>query len=96
VEGPLAMIHRIRLQRDLDLLGDIPEFIMRKAEERLLEEPWTYWRYPLGAATRREPRLYERAATGDPPPVADPSLQIKGPPPAGSVTGPPRNSHETG
>jgi hypothetical protein len=28
---------------------------MRKAEERLLEEPWTYWRYPLGAARRREP-----------------------------------------
>lgn len=81
VEGPLAMIHRIRLQRDLDLLGDIPEFIMRKAEERLLEEPWTYWRYPLGAATRREPRLYERASTADPPPVADPSLQIKGRPP---------------
>jgi hypothetical protein len=56
VEGPLAMLNRIRLQRGLDLLADVPEFLLPRVEERLLEEPWTYWRYPLGAATKRDPR----------------------------------------
>ncbi|NIP82559.1 MAG: hypothetical protein GWM90_26410, partial [Gemmatimonadetes bacterium] len=51
----MAALDRLRVERGIDVLGDIPEFITRRAEERLVEEPWTYWRYPLGAASRREP-----------------------------------------
>jgi hypothetical protein len=87
VARPMMALHRIRLERGLDLLGDLPELIMRRAEKRLLEEPWTYWRYPLGAYRRRDLRLYEPLSTAEPPPAADPSLQIKA-----SVRGPgPRN-----
>jgi hypothetical protein len=83
VAGPLAALHRIRVERDLDLLGDMPEFIIRRAEERLVEEPWTYWRYPLGANRRRDPKVYAPLRAEPPPPMADPSLQIKAPvPPA--------------
>jgi hypothetical protein len=83
VEAPMAALHRLRLRPGMDLLGDLPEFIIRRAEERLIEEPWTYWRYPLGAARRRDPRVYEPLSTAAPPPVADPALQIKAPPGAG-------------
>lgn len=80
VAGPLMALHRIRLAHGLDLLGDLPELIMRRAEKRLLEEPWTHWRYPLGAHRRRGLRLYEPLSTAEPPLVADPSLQIKASP----------------
>jgi hypothetical protein len=79
VVAPMAALRRVRLERGLDLLGDIPEFVLRKAEERLLEEPWTYWRYPLGSARRRDPRVYEPLRVTEPPPAADRSLQIKAP-----------------
>jgi hypothetical protein len=79
VEAPSAALHRLRVETGIDLLGDIPEFIMRRAEDRLLEGPWTYWRYPLGSARRRGLRLYEPLGTADPPPASDPSLQIKAP-----------------
>jgi hypothetical protein len=84
VDEPLAALHRFRVEHGLDLLGDIPEFIIRRAEERLIEEPWTYWRYPLGASRRREPRVYAPPGVADPPPIADPALQVKAP-----VGGPP-------
>jgi hypothetical protein len=78
--GPgMAALARLRLEHGLDVLGDIPEIISRKAEERLVEEPWTYWRYPLGAASRREPMVYQPLAPDGPPPAADPELQIKAP-----------------
>jgi hypothetical protein len=79
VAGPLAALHRLRVERGLDLLGDIPEFIIRRAEERLVEEPWRYWRYPLGASRRREPRVYAPSSMEEPPPIADPALQVKAP-----------------
>lgn len=82
LSAPMAALHRIRLQRGLDLLGDIPEFMLRRAEERLVETPWTYWRYPLGANRRRDPRVYEPLRVSPPPPAADRSLQIKAPPSA--------------
>jgi hypothetical protein len=83
VAGPLATLHRIRVERDLDLLGDMPELIIRRAEERLVEGPWTYWRYPLGANRRRDPLVYAPLRAERPPPLSDPSLQIKAPvPPA--------------
>jgi hypothetical protein len=69
----------LRLERGLDLLGDIPEFISRKTGERLVQEPWTYWRYPLGAARRREPRVYDSVRVEPPPAAAERSLQIKAP-----------------
>ncbi len=75
----LRALARLRLERGLDVLGDIPEIISRKAEERLVEEPWTYWRYPLGAASRREPMVYQPLTPAAPPPAADPELQIKAP-----------------
>jgi hypothetical protein len=87
VEGPMLALRRVQLDRDLDLLGDMPEFVLRRAEERLVEEPWTYWRYPLGAYRRRELRLYEPLDPAPPPPAADPDLQIKAPP-AGRSPGP--------
>ncbi len=96
--APLMALHRIQLDTGLDLLGDLPEVIIRRAEERLLEEPWTYWRYPLGAARRRSLHLYEPLATGQPPPAADPALQIKAPPGKASpgkgppVQGPPMDT----
>jgi hypothetical protein len=83
VTAPMLALQRIRLQTGLDLLGDLPEFISRRAEERLVEEPWTYWRYPFGSARRRDVRLYEPLDTRPPPAAADPSFQIKAPPGAG-------------
>jgi hypothetical protein len=80
VDEPLAALQRFRVEHGLDLLGDVPEFIIRRAEERLIEEPWTYWRYPLGASRRREPRVYAPPSVADPPPIADPALQVKAPP----------------
>jgi hypothetical protein len=79
VAAPTEAIHRLRVDRGVDILADMPEFISHRAEARLLEEPWVYWRYPFGAARRRELRLYEPPHTDDPPPAADPSLQIKAP-----------------
>jgi hypothetical protein len=89
VAGPVAALNRLRVERGLDLLGDLPEFIMRRAEERLIGQPWTYWRYPLGASRRREPRVYAPPSMREPPPIADPALQVKAPPgaPAGPTRG---------
>jgi hypothetical protein len=91
VAAPRMALHRIRLSTGIDMLGDIPEFVLRRAEDRLVEEPWTYWRYPLGAARRRDLRLYEPLETTDPPPAADRSLQIKAP---GGPTPPPQGTLE--
>ena len=43
----------------------------------MLSQPWTYWRYPLGAGTRREQRLYEKRVEHELPAASDPALQIK-------------------
>jgi hypothetical protein len=81
IAEPEQALEQLRLRQGLDLLGDIPEFISRTAERRLLEEPWTYWRYPMGAARRREPLVYASIrADGEPPSAADPALQVKAPP----------------
>jgi hypothetical protein len=79
VAEPSMALHRIRLERGLDLLGDLPELLMHRAEKRLLEKQWTFWRYPLGAYRRRELRLYEPLGVAEPSPAADLSLQIKAP-----------------
>lgn len=83
VEEAARTIERLRLQQGLDLLGDIPEIIHRHATRRMLEEPWTHWRYPLGAARRRDPFLYDPMTPEATPAAADRSLQVKAPrPPA--------------
>ena len=76
---PSAALDRVRLATGVDVLGDIPEFISRPARRRMLEEPWTYWRYPLGAARRRDPLVYDPLRTMEPPPAADRALQVKAP-----------------
>lgn len=77
LERPSRALDRILRQKGLDVLGDIPEFISRQARRRMLEEPWTYWRYPLGANRRRDPLLYD-AVGGDPAPAAaERELQVK-------------------
>jgi len=81
VEEPMRKLDRMRLEQGLDLLGDLPEIISRRAEERLVEEPWSYWRYPLGATRRREPLVYQAPRTREPPAAADRALQIKAPSP---------------
>lgn len=78
----LAMdgLTRLKVERGIDLLGDLPEIVTRRAERRLVEEPWMYWRYPYGAATRWNPHLYEPLRPSSPPAAADRDLQIKAPP----------------
>ena len=77
--GPtqLAALDRARLTLGRDVLADVPEFLLRRVSRHLMAQPWRYWRYPLGAASRQEPRLYARDFPDDPPPAADPGLQIK-------------------
>ena len=70
-------LYRLRVHEGLDLLEDVPEFVERWAARQMLSQPWTYWRYPLGAATRREQRLYEQRVEPRVPPASDPALQIK-------------------
>ena len=76
---PTRAVDRLRVEGGLDLLGDLPEFITTQATRRMLEEPWTYWRYPLGAARRRDPLLYDPLGPAEAPPAADPALQVKAP-----------------
>lgn len=79
VSAAMSGLSRLRMERGVDILGDLPEIISRRAEKRLVEEPWTYWRYPLGAASRRQPYVYEALQPDDPPAAADRTLQIKAP-----------------
>jgi len=76
-EGYVQALDHARVRTGTDLLADLPEFITRRAARHLMRQPWRYWRYPLGAATRRDPRLYGLPRPTNPPPLADPNLQIK-------------------
>jgi hypothetical protein len=73
----LVALDRMRLRFGRDVLGDVPEFMARRVSRHLMSQPWRYWRYPLGAATREEARLYGLEEPIVPPPAADPELQIK-------------------
>lgn len=79
IERYLDAIDHARVRTGIDILADLPEFIARRAARHLVTQPWRYWRYPLGAATRRERRLYGMPVDTPPPPLADPALQIKAP-----------------
>lgn len=81
-DDPLARparkrLEALRLTSGVHILGDLPELIAPMTADRLLSLPWRYWRYPLGAASRRLPRLYGRVPSPEPPPAADPELQLK-------------------
>ncbi|HUE76487.1 MAG TPA: hypothetical protein VMM83_00970, partial [Longimicrobiales bacterium] len=77
--APMRALEGIHLERGLDVLGDIPEFVSRQAARRMLQEPWTHWRYPLGAARRRDTLLYDPLRPAEAPPAAARDLQIKAP-----------------
>jgi hypothetical protein len=81
-DDPLARrarlhLEEIRLRTGVHVLGDLPELVAPMTADRLLSLPWRYWRYPLGAASRRLPRLYGDLPPPQPPAVADPGLQVK-------------------
>lgn len=77
VDRHMRALDRARLRLGQNILGDVPEVIVRRASRHLVAQPWRYWRYPLGAATREELRLYGYEYPIQPPPAADPELQIK-------------------
>lgn len=79
VETHMQALDRARLRLGKEILGDVPEVVVRRASRHLVAQPWSYWRYPLGAATREEQRLYGEESPVPPPPAADPALQIKAP-----------------
>jgi hypothetical protein len=86
VGGPAApeelhTLDRVRLRLGRDILADVPEFLLRRVSRHLMSQPWRYWRYPLGAATRIEPRLYGAIRPAAPPGASDPELQIRAPTP---------------
>lgn len=76
---PYRRLQSARLVVGGDLFEDAPEVAAPLIARNLLSMPWRYWRYPLGAATREEDRLYGRRPPDRPPPAADPELQIKAP-----------------
>ncbi|HKK09114.1 MAG TPA: hypothetical protein VKA44_09530, partial [Gemmatimonadota bacterium] len=82
-DGPMARLQRARLAVGGDLFEDAPEVAVPLIARHLLSVPWRYWRYPLGAATREEDRLYGTRGPDESPPAADPELQIKAPGGAG-------------
>jgi len=70
-------LERAEIRLGHDLFEDAPEVASRLVAGHLLAQPWRYWRYPLGAATRRTDPLYGGRDPADPPPASDPDLQIK-------------------
>lgn len=79
VDQHMRALDRARLRLGEDILGDVPEVVLRRAARRIVAQPWTYWRYPLGAARREELRIYGYEEPVPPPAAADPDLQIKAP-----------------
>jgi len=77
VERHLRALDRTRLRTRQEILRDVPELIAGRAARHIVAQPWTYWRYPLGAATREELRVYGLEPPVPPPPAADPNLQFK-------------------
>ncbi len=77
VDRALARLDEVRLERGPDLLDDLPELIAHRAARHILSQPWTHWRYPLGANRRSEPRIYAPSGATEPYAAADPALQIK-------------------
>jgi len=79
-EEHAAAVDVARLTLGAGLFRDTPEAASGLVARHLLAQPWRWWRYPLGAATRRATRLYGPDETASPPLAADPRLQVKGAP----------------
>lgn len=82
--------HRKRLE-SLELGGstflyDVPELLRGTATRHLLRLPWTYWRFPKGAKSRRIFLLYDLmdGRPAEPELASDPNYQIKAEPEAES------------
>ncbi len=70
-------VERARARTGVGLFRDAPEVASGLVSRHMLSQPWRWWRYPRGAATRREVRLYGDAPGEGRPPAADPELQVK-------------------
>lgn len=70
-------VERVRARTGVGLFRDAPEVASGLVSRHMLSQPWRWWRYPRGAATRREVRLYGGGPDGERPPAADPELQVK-------------------
>ncbi len=77
-------VERARLWLGAGLFRDTPEAASGLVARHLLAQPWRWWRYPRGAATRRATSLYGPDETVEPPLAAEPRLQVKGDPPPGA------------
>jgi len=75
--GPYGRLQEARIRIGHDLFEDAPEVAAPLIARHLLSAPWRYWRYPLGAGTRADRRLYGTGPVAESPPAADPELQIK-------------------
>lgn len=73
----IPALDRLRIETGSEILGDLPELIAHLSARAMLALPWRYWRYPMGAQRRREPRLYDGQNESELPPVSDPLMQIK-------------------
>ncbi len=62
-----------------DFLEDVPEHLRNFALRRLISLPWSYWRYPLGAARNLKLNIYDPQSSLVAPqqPAADPHYQLK-------------------
>lgn len=70
-------IERARLHLGTGLFRDTPEAASGLVARHLLAQPWRWWRYPRGAATRRATNLYGPDDQAEPPLAAEPELQVK-------------------
>lgn len=70
-------LERMQLRLGRRVFRDTPEVASRLVARHLLAQPWRYWRYPLGAATRRAQRVYGPDGGEGAPAAAEPELQIK-------------------
>jgi len=73
----LSALDRVRLKLGDGVLSDVPEAIASLTARQILAVPWRFWRYPLGAQRRREPRIYGRRGVEGGLTRADRELQIK-------------------
>jgi hypothetical protein len=72
------MLDELDLERQ-DFLEDVPEHFRNIALRQLITLPWSYWRYPLGAARSLKVNLYDPQGglLAAQEPAADPHYQLK-------------------
>lgn len=62
-----------------EFFEDVPEHLRALVLHRLIEEPWSFWRYPRGASSARRIHIYspDRLKDMEDLSVSDPKFQIK-------------------